>query len=478
MSSREEFLASLGLSENDIGRAPDAAPPARASPAHEPLPSSSASASAARPGAAAPKARVSSGNLWDRIRASDSVDAPLTDSPPAHPTAAAAAASAPSPDVYVPLAAFPSSTAPPTPPLPPHPQACPLPTAHASPAYGRRASSPNTNGGGGGGGGSGARSGGSPLPPPYPAYNSGSFDASSGSAAYSSVGSTASSMGGPAAAAGADRKPKAGRRAAEPALEPALQREVDRALSETDACTAATPMELKNLGNDCFQHKNFTHALRLYTAAIEKSPEDPVLYSNRSAAYLQSPMVSGAVLALKDAEMCVSLRRDWFKSWCRMGDALFKQKKHEKAVECYRRSLQLDPGNANTKASLAACEEEAGGKAAYKEYMHNQAAGSVAEERGTPGARRGPTRSDLEESAAAGRSFKEVELMRFRNRCGGGSRPGSRTASSAEHSTAEDESVSGAHVAAAYRQKLMETYRNKGAAYPDGGESLKPQSWG
>ena len=44
----------------------------------------------------------------------------------------------------------------------------------------------------------------------------------------------------------------------------------------------------KNTGNDAFKRGDHEEAVRLYTAALEVDPDNHVLYSNRSAAYLAS----------------------------------------------------------------------------------------------------------------------------------------------------------------------------------------------
>ena len=68
--------------------------------------------------------------------------------------------------------------------------------------------------------------------------------------------------------------------------------------------------ELKTKGNESLKSNKVDEAIELYTQAIELDPENHVLYSNRSAAYLQADKHSEA---LKDAEKTVKLNRTWAK---------------------------------------------------------------------------------------------------------------------------------------------------------------------
>ena len=76
------------------------------------------------------------------------------------------------------------------------------------------------------------------------------------------------------------------------------------------ATSAELAQEAKAKGNASFQAGNFTAAVEHFTKAIELSPSDAVLYSNRSGAYASLKQFENA---LKDAEMCVQLKPDWAK---------------------------------------------------------------------------------------------------------------------------------------------------------------------
>ena len=68
--------------------------------------------------------------------------------------------------------------------------------------------------------------------------------------------------------------------------------------------------ELKQKGNDAMKSANFESAVRFYSEAISLSPENHVLYSNRSAAYMK---LGRYQKALEDAEKTIEIKQDWGK---------------------------------------------------------------------------------------------------------------------------------------------------------------------
>ncbi|CAM9418281.1 unnamed protein product [Chrysoparadoxa australica] len=61
--------------------------------------------------------------------------------------------------------------------------------------------------------------------------------------------------------------------------------------------------------------------------------------------------------ALKDAEKCVKLAKDWPKAYSRLGAAQHALKRYEAAVESYREGMRLDPDNAGLQAGRKVAEE-------------------------------------------------------------------------------------------------------------------------
>ncbi|KAI0203544.1 hypothetical protein F4808DRAFT_417088 [Astrocystis sublimbata] len=108
--------------------------------------------------------------------------------------------------------------------------------------------------------------------------------------------------------------------------------------------------DLKAQGNAAMAAKNFDEAIDAFTKAIELTPENHVLYSNRSAAYASQKNWTGA---LQDAEKTTQVKPDWPRGWGRKGAALHGSGDLVGAVDAYEEGLKLDPNNAGLKTSLA-----------------------------------------------------------------------------------------------------------------------------
>lgn len=115
----------------------------------------------------------------------------------------------------------------------------------------------------------------------------------------------------------------------------------------------STADELKALGNKAIAAKNFDEAIEHFTKAIELTPDNHILYSNRSAAYASKKDWDHA---LGDAEKTTELKPDWPKGWSRKGAALFGKGDLVGASDAYEAGLKLDPNNAGMKNDLAAVQ--------------------------------------------------------------------------------------------------------------------------
>ncbi|KEG06472.1 stress-induced-phosphoprotein 1 [Trypanosoma grayi] len=138
--------------------------------------------------------------------------------------------------------------------------------------------------------------------------------------------------------------------------EPPLPEEIRVRLDSMDG--SATAEAWKSIGNECFSHGAYLSAIRCYTKALEKGEDTAVVRSNRSAAYIKSPMFAGPSLALKDAERAVELDAGWYKAHLRVGDAQFARKKYDEAKAAYQRALELDSSCSAAAESLRLVERE------------------------------------------------------------------------------------------------------------------------
>ena len=103
-----------------------------------------------------------------------------------------------------------------------------------------------------------------------------------------------------------------------------------------------TAKEWKEKGNALVKEKKYKEALDCYTKSIEIDPNDPILYSNRSAMHLN---LNEFDQALTDAEKAISLKPEYAKAYLRKGKALEGLEKFDEALKTYKLGLEKDNGN-------------------------------------------------------------------------------------------------------------------------------------
>lgn len=101
--------------------------------------------------------------------------------------------------------------------------------------------------------------------------------------------------------------------------------------------------ETKERGNKFFSDQKYPEAIKEYTEAMKRNPEDHTLYSNRAACYTK---LTEYHLGLKDADTCIQMKPDFAKAYSRKGHIHFFLKEYEKALKAYEKGLELDPNNA------------------------------------------------------------------------------------------------------------------------------------
>ncbi|XP_018324233.1 stress-induced-phosphoprotein 1 [Agrilus planipennis] len=98
----------------------------------------------------------------------------------------------------------------------------------------------------------------------------------------------------------------------------------------------------KEQGNAAIQRKAFEEAILHYTCAIKIDPQNSVLYSNRSFAFLK---VQQYFLAMEDANEAIKLSPNWAKGYFRKAAIHHETEHYLQAIECYHKALEHAPND-------------------------------------------------------------------------------------------------------------------------------------
>jgi stress-induced-phosphoprotein 1 len=111
-------------------------------------------------------------------------------------------------------------------------------------------------------------------------------------------------------------------------------------------------VKAKEEGNAFFKKGDFPAAVKSYTEAIKRNPNDPVNYSNRAAAYTKLMAYREAI---RDCDEALKLDPKFVKAYIRKGHAYFMLKDYPKCLETYEEGLKIDPNNAELQQGLNQC---------------------------------------------------------------------------------------------------------------------------
>lgn len=131
--------------------------------------------------------------------------------------------------------------------------------------------------------------------------------------------------------------------------------EVEKKIKEAERQAYINPEiaeEEKEMGNKLFKKGDFATAVKHYSEAIRRNPDDPKLYSNRAACYTK---LAAFDLGLKDCDTCTELDEKFIKGWIRKGKILQGMQMASKALAAYQKAIEIDPNNAEALDGYRSC---------------------------------------------------------------------------------------------------------------------------
>uniref|UniRef100_A0A0C9RGH3 TSA: Wollemia nobilis Ref_Wollemi_Transcript_28244_2339 transcribed RNA sequence n=1 Tax=Wollemia nobilis TaxID=56998 RepID=A0A0C9RGH3_9CONI len=113
--------------------------------------------------------------------------------------------------------------------------------------------------------------------------------------------------------------------------------------------------EEREKGNEYFKQQQYPEAIKQYTEALRRNPNDPRVYSNRAACYTK---LGALPEGLKDANKCIELDPAFTKGYTRKGAVQEFMKEYDKALETYQEGLKHDESNQELLDGVRRCVQQ------------------------------------------------------------------------------------------------------------------------
>eukprot|EP00039_Didymoeca_costata_P000219 m.44614 g.44614 ORF g.44614 m.44614 type:complete len:738 (-) comp10126_c0_seq2:918-3131(-) len=140
-----------------------------------------------------------------------------------------------------------------------------------------------------------------------------------------------------------------------------LKKLYEKKKSEADAVAYRDPLKAQSAkarGNDFYKKGEYAAAIKEYSDALKRDPENKKLtsrvYSNRAACY---NIIGEMLLAVKDCDACIAADPQFVKGYLRKGAVLNKIGQYGEAVPVFKKVLQLDPHNFEGRKGLETAEQ-------------------------------------------------------------------------------------------------------------------------
>ena len=125
-----------------------------------------------------------------------------------------------------------------------------------------------------------------------------------------------------------------------------LEKKKADALSYQDDAKAE---EAKQRGNENFRAQKWAEAVKEYEEAVKRAPNNAAIRNNLSAALCKIMDFNGAK---REIEKALDLDPKYVKAWIRKADIEVVMKEYHKAMDSYKKGLEIEPDNAACKEGL------------------------------------------------------------------------------------------------------------------------------
>jgi len=108
----------------------------------------------------------------------------------------------------------------------------------------------------------------------------------------------------------------------------------------------------KQRGNEKFREQKWGDAVLEYEEAVKRAPKNAAIRNNLSAALCKIMDFGGAS---RQVDVALELDPKYVKAWARKGDIQMYMKEYHKAVESYKKGMEIDANNAACKEGFRKC---------------------------------------------------------------------------------------------------------------------------
>jgi tetratricopeptide (TPR) repeat protein len=120
-------------------------------------------------------------------------------------------------------------------------------------------------------------------------------------------------------------------------IEKMVKEEAEKAYLDPEKAEAE-----RQKGNTFFSAGDYPNAVKSYTEALKRNPNDPKILSNRALSYSKLMEFN---LGLKDCDKCIEVDPSFIKGHIRKGHICIALKNPTKASEAFEKALEIDSKN-------------------------------------------------------------------------------------------------------------------------------------